>query len=98
MHCSCRRQASICFIFQRSTFNLENLKTQSICYEKLLVYPIHVTNPIYLLRNCFSNYVYLKDTHITEWNERNWKNSVCIGVKKFENSLKSLNKNVVKQR
>ena len=34
----------------------------------------------------------------THNDEKNWKNSVCIGVKKFENSLKSLNKNVVKQR
>ena len=38
-------------------------------------------NWIYLLRNCFSNYVYLKDIYIT----LNCKNVVFIGVRNFAN-------------
>ena len=48
------------FVFQRSTFNLE--KTKAFVKENFWFIPS--SNRIYLLRKCFSNYVYLKDMYI----------------------------------
>ena len=48
------------YIFQRSNFNLE--KTKSFVKENFC--STNTRNWVYLLRNCFSNYVYLKDVYI----------------------------------
>ena len=49
------------YIFQRSTFNLE--KTKAFVKENFG--SPDTSNRIYLLWNCFSNYVYHKDMYIT---------------------------------
>ena len=49
------------FLHQRSTFNLEK---QKHLLGKMFCSP-HTSNRIYLLQNCFLNYEYLKDMHIT---------------------------------
>ena len=49
-------------IFQRSIFNLE--KNKSILLRRIFG-STRTSNRIYLLRNSFSNYVYLKDMYIT---------------------------------
>ena len=50
------------FIFQRSTFKLEK-KTKAFVKENFRF--THTSNRLYLLWNCFSNYVHLKDLYIT---------------------------------
>ena len=50
------------FGFQGSTFNLE--KHQKHLLRKIFSSP-HTITPIYLVPNCFLNYVYLKDMYIT---------------------------------
>ena len=75
----------------RKKFNLEKKKKKPFNLEekqkhllgKIFGLP-HPSNGIDLLRNCFSNYLYLKDMYIHNL-ERNWKNYVCIGVKTFPN-------------
>ena len=50
------------YVFSRGTFNLEKNKKHLL--RKMFGSP-HTINRIYLLWNCFSNYVYLKDIYIT---------------------------------
>ena len=52
------------YIFQRSILNLENLKRNKHLLRKVFG-SLRTSNQIYLLRNCFSNYVYLKHMYIT---------------------------------
>ena len=72
------------FSFSIIVFNMKFLvilfMRKSICYGKCFG-SLHTSNRIYLLRHCFSSYICLKDMYLI----RNWKNSVCIGVKNFAN-------------
>ena len=56
------------FSFSIIVFNMKFLvilfMKKSICWEKLFG-SLHTSNQIYLLRNCFSNYVYLKDMYLS---------------------------------
>ena len=76
----------------------KNVKQQQYCFTLTFLYgkmyillenifgktfvSSHTSNWLYLLRNCFSNYVYQRYVYNIE---RNRKNSVCIGVKNFAN-------------
>ena len=62
------------YIFQKGTFSLE----KKHLLKEILGSP-HTSNRIYLLQNCFSNYVFLKDMYMT------LKTSAFIGVKNFDN-------------
>ena len=55
------------FSFYIIVFNMKFLVIlirKSICYGKLFG-SLHTSNRIYLLRNCFSNYVYLNDMYMS---------------------------------
>ena len=52
------------FLFLYFKKGLQYRKNKSICYRKLFDL-LYTRNQIYLLRNCFSNYVYLQDICIT---------------------------------
>ena len=64
----------------------KNYVTNTVLNFKEIICPPRTSNQNEVIRNCFSNYIYISQKYVQNF-ERTCKNSVFIRVDKFSNSL-----------